>query len=96
MKVTENVSLVSVTDEMQFPKLMWKNLAKAFASPLTGFEYISNHLNELVRSYLYQIENICEIAFFETKCSNMANLVQFQESKWLAHEKLPSTFKNEV
>ena len=46
MKVTEKVSLVSVTDEMQFPKLMWKNLAKAFASPLTGFEYISNHLNE--------------------------------------------------
>ena len=33
MKVTLEASLVSVTDEPRFPKLIWKNLAKAFAAP---------------------------------------------------------------
>ena len=33
----------SYPDEMRFLKLLWMSLAKAFASPLTGFEYISNH-----------------------------------------------------
>ena len=32
MKVTLEASLVSVTDEPRFPKLIWKNLAKAFAA----------------------------------------------------------------